>query len=134
MRRPEPAPVFSPDTDWTPLCVEAAVGGLCALAEAPQGKLVSDPLLRLLLAAVASEAAAAAKRDGRRVKGRPAALAERRCRLHPAHRHPWQRALDAGRPTGAQTVLAPLLRAAKRSGAPAPRLALISRVLRLLEN
>ena len=36
MRRPEPAPVFSPDTDWTPLCVEAAVGGLCALAEAPQ--------------------------------------------------------------------------------------------------
>ena len=88
----------------------------------------------LLLAAVASEAAAAAKQDGRRVRGRPAALAERRCRLHPADRHPWQRALGAGRPTGAQAVFAPLLRAAKRSGAPAPRLALIFRVLRLLEN
>ena len=120
--------------DWTGLCAEAAVGGLAALAVVPDGELVRDPALRRLLRAVADEAAAAARSAGHRVAGRPALIASDRCRRHPAHRHPWQRALRRSHRTGAQTVLGPLLRAARRGRTPAPKLALIAEVLRRLEE
>jgi len=124
----------SSNSDWTSLCADAAAGGLAALAAVPNGELLRDRALRRLLAAVASEAAAAARRAGHRVSPRPQEPAERACRRAPRTRHPWLRALRAGRPTGAGAVLGPLLRAARASGAPAPRLSLIAAVLRRLEE
>ena len=130
MRRAPP----SSSNDWTALCVEAAVGGLAALAIVPDGELVRDPALRRLLRAVADEAAAAARKAGHCVAGRPARIALMRCRRHPAHRHPWQRALRQGRKTGAETVFGPLLKAAQRAGTPAPKLTVIAAVLRRLDR
>jgi ketopantoate reductase len=120
--------------DGTALCVDAAWGGLSALAVVPNGELARDPLLRRLLRAVADEAAGAARLAGRRVAGRPGALAERLCRGNPRGRHPWQRALRAGRPTGAAEVYGPLLRAARRGDVPVPKLAVIAAVLERLER
>jgi ketopantoate reductase len=120
--------------DWTALCAEAAVGGLAALAAVPDGELVRDPALRRLLSAVADEAAAAAKGAGHCAAGRPARSAAIRCRRHPDHRHPWQRALRQRRKTGAQAVLGPILAAARRAGTPAPKLTVIAAVLRRLES
>lgn len=120
--------------DWADRCVEAALGGLGALAVVPDGRLVRDPDLRRLLRAVADEAAAAARGAGHRVAGRPARLAALRCRRRPDRRHPWQRALRQGRKTGAQALLGPILRAARRGRTPAPKLALIAEVLRRLDR
>jgi ketopantoate reductase len=130
MRR---APLSS-NNDWTALCVEAAVGGLAALAVVPDGELVRDPALRRLLAAAAQEAAAAARGAGRCVSGRPARSAVIRCRRNPAQRHPWQRALRQRRQTGAAAVFGPLLKAARRAGTPVPRLTIIAEVLRRLDR
>ena len=120
--------------DWTGLCVEAALGGLGALAVVRDGELVKDPALRRLLKTVARESAAAARGAGLRVSGRPERIAANRCRRHPDHRHPWQRALRQGRQTGADAVLGPLLQAARRSGTPVPSLSLIAAVLRRLDQ
>jgi ketopantoate reductase len=120
--------------DWTGLCVEAALGGLGALAVVPDGGLLRDPSLRRLLRAAAGEAAAAAKGAGHRVGEDPARVAAMRCRRYPDRRQAWQRALRRGRRTGAGAVFAPLLRAARRAGTPVPKLALMSEVLRRLDK
>ena len=104
------------------------------MAVVPDGELVRDPALRRLLAAVTQEAAAAARGAGHCVSGRPARSAVIRCRRHPAHRHPWQRALRQRRQTGAAAVFGPLLRAARQGRDPAPKLALIAEVLRRLDR
>ncbi|MDD5628007.1 MAG: ketopantoate reductase C-terminal domain-containing protein [Elusimicrobia bacterium] len=120
--------------DWTPLCAEAALGGLAALAVVRDGDLVRDPDLRRLLGEVAREAAAAARSAGRRLSADPASIAARRCRKSPQRRHPWLTALRRGRRTGAERVFGPLLAAARAAGAPAPRLGLIAAVLARLER
>ncbi|MDD5656012.1 MAG: ketopantoate reductase C-terminal domain-containing protein [Elusimicrobia bacterium] len=128
MRRPPPQ-------DWTNFCAQAAVGGLCALAGTPQGRLADDPLLRRLLAALAGQAAAAARARGLAVGGRPlrAALAE--CRRRPRRVHPWLARLRRKRPTGAGAVLGRLT-AARRGAStaePCAPLAVVAATLRRLE-
>ncbi len=120
--------------DWAGLCAEAAAGGLSALAAAPDGELVRDPALRRLLRETAREAAAAARSAGLRVCGDPAAIAGKRCRTSPDRRHPWQRALAAGRASGADEILGGLLAAARRAGIPVPRLSLIAAALKRLDR
>jgi ketopantoate reductase len=130
MRRKSP----SSNNDWTALCVEAAVGGLSALAAVPCRKLVDDPILLRLLRATATEASAAAGKAGLPVSGRPGDLAARDCRRSPRRIHPWLRALRAGRASGAAAVFGPLLKAARRAGAPVPKLAIMAEVLRRLDR
>lgn len=120
--------------DWAGRCAEAALGGLGALAVVPAGRLVQDPALRRLLRAVSDEAAAAGVRAGLRAAADPARIALARCRRHPDRRHPWQRALRQGRKTGAEGVLGPLLKAARRTGTPVPKLAIMAEVLRRLDR
>lgn len=122
-----------PREDWTPLCAEAAIGGVAALAAAAAGELIKNPGLRRLLETVAAEAGAAARRAGALLRGRPEKLAARLCRRSPRRLHPWLRALRAGRATEAGRVFDPLLEAARRAGAPCERLEVIAAAIRRLE-
>ncbi len=119
---------------WAALCAEAAAGGLSALANAPLGALLRNPDLRRLLTAVADETATALRKAGLPLASNPARLAARMCRENPRRIHPWLKALRAGKATGAGEVFGPLLKAARKSKAPAEKLFVIAAVLRRLEK
>lgn len=116
------------------LCAEAAIGGVSTLSGVPLGQLARDPILKRLLEAVASEAAAIFQAAGEALQARPQAVAAKICRNSPNQTHPWLRSLRRFRRTGADAVFRPLLGTARRTGCPAPMLAVIAATLRRLER
>lgn len=122
------------DLLWTKLVYNAAVNPLGALALKPNGELAANPALRDLMGRALREGARIARRTGRRM---PAGF-ERKvlagCRAVPDQLNSMAQDILAGRRTEADSILKPLLAAARRAGAPAPVLGSLYRMVRRLER
>ncbi|MFC1679062.1 ketopantoate reductase family protein [Elusimicrobiota bacterium] len=120
---------------WTKLAYNAAVNPLGALLNMTNRELVEDPAIRELLSAAAKEAAVIARAAGHRpLVPRLEDRVLRDCRAVPRQYCSMAQDLAAGRVTEADSILKPLLAAARRTGTPAPLLAPLYRMVKRLER
>lgn len=120
---------------WTKLVYNAGVNPLAALARRPNGALAEDGALRELTLRALGEARRAAAAAGRRPYPEMTdAKVLAGCRAVPDQLNSMIQDLDAGRPTEAAAILAPLLAAARRGRVPVPALSVLAAALGSLEE
>jgi len=120
---------------WTKLIHNAAINPLGALTRKTNGQLAAEPALRDLLVRVADEAAAVAKAAGHpSLDANPARSILRGCAAAPRQINSMAQDLAAGRPTEADAILRPLLRAARKAGRATRYLEPLYRMIRHLES
>lgn len=119
---------------WTKLVYNAAVNPVAALTRTTNGALYDDPALRevtLMTLAEARRAAAAAGHPPYPEMTDRGVLAG--CRAVPAQMNSMIQDLSEGRRTEADSILGPLVRAARRRKVPAPTLEALWAAMRRLE-
>lgn len=120
---------------WTKLILNAAINPLGALAGVSNGRIAESAPLSELMDKALEEASATAGRLGirplvRDLKGH----ARRLCRETSSNANSMLQDLAAGRRTEADSILKPVLAAAKSARVPAPTLDALHRFVRGLEN
>jgi 2-dehydropantoate 2-reductase len=120
---------------WTKVAFNAAINPLGAACAVENGKLMQDPALRELSLKALAEAAAAAKAAGHPVDYSD--MAEKlikSSRTAAQQRNSMLQDLAAGRRTEVNSILGPLLAAARRHKVPVPTLSFFSTLILNLER
>jgi 2-dehydropantoate 2-reductase len=119
---------------WTKMVFNSGVNPLGALTHASNGHLAKHPVLRELMGRVVREAAGIARAAGHPpLYPNVTAVLERNCRARGEQKNSMVQDMIAGRRSEIDSILLPLLRAAKRHGRPTPLLAPLYRMVRALE-
>jgi 2-dehydropantoate 2-reductase len=118
---------------WQKAAVNAAINGLTALAEIPNGDIVADPALLEAAETLAEEAASVARASGIPLGAmREALIATAVASTH--NRSSMLQDLDAGRRTEVEAIHGAILRAAATHDIAVPALTLVTALIRAKER
>lgn len=106
---------------WSKLVINAAINPLTALLRIPNGALLEKPAAKLLMAALAREAAKVARAHGIQLPfGDPASAAEDVARRTSSNRSSMFQDIKRGAPTEIDAICGAVVRAGQQQGIPAP--------------
>jgi 2-dehydropantoate 2-reductase len=118
---------------WQKAAINAAINGLTALSEVPNGRIATDPRLRRAAETLADEVASVARANGVRLGPMGAAVIE--TAVASAHnRSSMLQDLDAGRCTEVEAIHEAVLHVAATRGVSTPTLDIVTALIRAKER
>ncbi len=114
---------------WRKLAVSAAINGLTALAEAPNGAIVDDPELRAASFAIAREVESVAHAEGNDIGDVERAVCAV-ARATATNRSSMWQDLEAGNPTEVEAIYGAIVARAARHGIDVPAIRTVAAILR----